>query len=177
MTKYNGGSTTTESACGDKCTRDCKCLGFFYNRKSSRCWLGYELKTLTKTGDTSLVAYVKAPNASKKSALAIWSVKKGFCVSFWRIIRLRCPLFSLFLKKCCYWFILFYDCMLILKLHRNKLKWNASLNSIILIILPKKIKLFINLVSSQNMIYLRIELRNWIMNEFKLSCFLFFFFF
>ncbi|CAF2051283.1 EP1-like glycoprotein 4 [Brassica rapa] len=71
MTKYNGGSSTTEKACGDKCTRDCKCLGFFYNRKSSRCWLGYELKTLTRTGDASLVAYVKAPNANKNSALAI----------------------------------------------------------------------------------------------------------
>ncbi|KAL0865925.1 hypothetical protein Bca101_045043 [Brassica carinata] len=66
MTKYNGGSSTTEKACGDKCTRDCKCLGFFYNRKSSKCWLGYELKTLTRTGDSSLVAYVKAPNANKK---------------------------------------------------------------------------------------------------------------
>ncbi|RID54817.1 hypothetical protein BRARA_G02108 [Brassica rapa] len=66
MTKYNGGSSATEKACGDKCTRDCKCLGFFYNRKSSRCWLGYELKTLTRTGDSSLVAYVKAPNANKK---------------------------------------------------------------------------------------------------------------
>ncbi|XP_010531929.1 PREDICTED: epidermis-specific secreted glycoprotein EP1-like [Tarenaya hassleriana] len=65
MTKYNGGSATTESACGEKCTRDCKCLGFFYNRKSSKCWLGYELKTLTKTGDASQVAYIKAPNAKK----------------------------------------------------------------------------------------------------------------
>ncbi|KAL0865926.1 hypothetical protein Bca101_045044 [Brassica carinata] len=62
MTKYNGGSSTTEKACGDKCTRDCKCLGFFYNRKNSNCWLGYELKTLTRTGDSSLVAYVKTPN-------------------------------------------------------------------------------------------------------------------
>ncbi|KAG2252739.1 hypothetical protein Bca52824_082875 [Brassica carinata] len=28
MTKYNGGSSATEKECGDKCTRDCKCLGF-----------------------------------------------------------------------------------------------------------------------------------------------------
>ncbi|XP_010540152.1 PREDICTED: epidermis-specific secreted glycoprotein EP1-like isoform X2 [Tarenaya hassleriana] len=62
MTKYNGGSTATENGCGDKCTKDCKCMGFFYNRKSSKCWLGYELKTLTKSGDASQVAYVKAPN-------------------------------------------------------------------------------------------------------------------
>ncbi|CAN6936433.1 unnamed protein product [Brassica oleracea] len=69
MTKYNGGSSATEKACGDKCTSDCKCLGFFYNRKSSRCWMGYELKTMIRTGDASLVAYVKAPNAIKKSVL------------------------------------------------------------------------------------------------------------
>ncbi|XP_010554982.1 PREDICTED: epidermis-specific secreted glycoprotein EP1-like, partial [Tarenaya hassleriana] len=67
MTKFNGGSSTSESACGDKCMKDCKCLGFFYNRKRSRCWLGYELKTLTKTGDSSQVAYIKALSTKGKA--------------------------------------------------------------------------------------------------------------
>ncbi|CAL8150832.1 unnamed protein product [Prunus armeniaca] len=60
--KYNEGYAIKESDCGKKCTLDCKCLGYFYNRDTSRCWIAYDLKTLTKVANSSHVGYIKAPN-------------------------------------------------------------------------------------------------------------------
>ncbi|XP_062011592.1 epidermis-specific secreted glycoprotein EP1-like [Rosa rugosa] len=62
LSKFTSGSATTEVACGKKCTSDCKCLGYFYNRDSSRCWIAYDLKTLTKVANSTHVGYIKVSN-------------------------------------------------------------------------------------------------------------------
>ncbi|KAE8703303.1 Epidermis-specific secreted glycoprotein EP1 [Hibiscus syriacus] len=56
------GQRIKENDCGRKCTTDCKCLGYFYHRETSKCWIANELKTLAKTSNTSHVGYIKAPN-------------------------------------------------------------------------------------------------------------------
>ncbi|PKI52753.1 hypothetical protein CRG98_026828 [Punica granatum] len=61
LSKYTAGSAATESGCGAKCTKDCKCLGYFYNRDTSRCWIAYELKTLTRVANATHVGYIKTP--------------------------------------------------------------------------------------------------------------------
>ncbi|KAJ4726441.1 Epidermis-specific secreted glycoprotein EP1 [Melia azedarach] len=48
--------------CGKKCTSDCKCLGYFYHQETSRCWIAYDLKTLTKFPNSTHFGYIKAPN-------------------------------------------------------------------------------------------------------------------
>ncbi|KAK8527482.1 hypothetical protein V6N13_085314 [Hibiscus sabdariffa] len=60
--QYNEGQGIKESDCGRKCTSDCKCLGYFYHRETSKCCIANELKTLAKTSNTSHVGYIKAPN-------------------------------------------------------------------------------------------------------------------
>ncbi|PPS05551.1 hypothetical protein GOBAR_AA15104 [Gossypium barbadense] len=62
MSQYNEGEGIKESDCGRKCTSDCKCLGYFYHRETSKCWIANELKTLAKTSNSSHVGYIKAPN-------------------------------------------------------------------------------------------------------------------
>lgn len=56
-TKGNGPMTIDD--CGKKCTKDCKCLGYFYHQESSRCWIAYDIKTITKTLDVKHVGYIK----------------------------------------------------------------------------------------------------------------------
>lgn len=48
--------------CGKKCSGDCKCSGYFYNTKTSMCWIAYDLQTLTKVANPTHVGYVKVPN-------------------------------------------------------------------------------------------------------------------
>ncbi|VVA16566.1 PREDICTED: epidermis-specific secreted [Prunus dulcis] len=62
LSKYTRGDATKEADCGKKCTSDCKCLGYFYNQDASRCWIAYDLKTLTKAANSTHVAYIKTPN-------------------------------------------------------------------------------------------------------------------
>ena len=45
--------------CRDKCTKDCKCVGFFYKEESSKCLLVLELGTLVKVFNSSHVGYIK----------------------------------------------------------------------------------------------------------------------
>lgn len=62
MSRYTkGDGPMKESECGSKCTKDCKCLGYFYRTDSSRCWIAYDLKTLTSVGNSTHLAYIKAP--------------------------------------------------------------------------------------------------------------------
>lgn len=61
LSKYTSGLATTESGCGAKCSSDCKCLGYFYNQQKSRCWIAYELKTLTEVANSTHVGYIKTP--------------------------------------------------------------------------------------------------------------------
>ncbi|KAK8507419.1 hypothetical protein V6N13_141440 [Hibiscus sabdariffa] len=61
MTRYTRGNAIKEGDCGKKCSQDCKCLGYFYNQQSSRCWVAYDLKTLTRVANSTHVAYIKAP--------------------------------------------------------------------------------------------------------------------
>ncbi|KAI3441473.1 Bulb-type lectin domain-containing protein [Psidium guajava] len=62
LSKYTkGDGPVKEGDCGGKCSKDCKCLGYFYNQESSRCWIAYELKTLTKVANSTHVGYIKVP--------------------------------------------------------------------------------------------------------------------
>ncbi|RRT45695.1 hypothetical protein BHE74_00025314 [Ensete ventricosum] len=45
--------------CKRRCNIDCKCQGFLYWEKDSRCWLAPLLGTLSKVSNSSRVAYVK----------------------------------------------------------------------------------------------------------------------
>ncbi|CAK7327666.1 unnamed protein product [Dovyalis caffra] len=62
MSKYTSGSgPMKEDDCGKKCSSDCKCMGYFYNKETSKCWIAYDLQTLTKVENSTHVAYIKAP--------------------------------------------------------------------------------------------------------------------
>ncbi|KAH7544017.1 hypothetical protein JRO89_XS15G0086800 [Xanthoceras sorbifolium] len=63
MSKYNRGSGPVKvDDCAKKCTSDCKCMGYFYNQDTSRCWIAYDLMTLTKVSNSTHVGFIKAPN-------------------------------------------------------------------------------------------------------------------
>ncbi|BFG29059.1 hypothetical protein CerSpe_153330 [Prunus speciosa] len=62
LSKYTSGISVKENDCGKKCTSDCKCLGYFYNQDTSRCWIAYDLKTLTKVANSTHAGYIKKPN-------------------------------------------------------------------------------------------------------------------
>ncbi|KAL7129453.1 hypothetical protein ABFS83_13G067000 [Erythranthe nasuta] len=60
LTKYTRGSgPVKEEDCSKKCTSDCKCVGFFFNRAESRCWVVYDLATLTKVANSTHLGYIK----------------------------------------------------------------------------------------------------------------------
>ncbi|MED6205736.1 hypothetical protein PIB30_020523 [Stylosanthes scabra] len=63
MTKYNVGDKVSEGNCGNKCSKDCKCVGYFYHRENSMCWIAYDLQALTKVENSTHVGYVKVPNS------------------------------------------------------------------------------------------------------------------
>ncbi|PWA91031.1 S-locus glycoprotein domain, Bulb-type lectin domain, PAN/Apple domain protein [Artemisia annua] len=60
--KHTRGDQTNQSQCEKKCTSDCKCTGYFYHTDRSRCWIVYDLKTLTRVGNSTNLAYIKTPN-------------------------------------------------------------------------------------------------------------------
>ncbi|KAK3198659.1 hypothetical protein Dsin_022074 [Dipteronia sinensis] len=63
MSKYTRGSGPVKvDDCGKKCTSDCKCLGYFYNQDTSRCWIAYDLMTLTKVSNSTQMGFIKVPN-------------------------------------------------------------------------------------------------------------------
>ncbi|CAL5200991.1 unnamed protein product [Lathyrus oleraceus] len=62
MSKYTIGDRVSEDGCGSKCTKDCKCVGYFYHKDNSRCWIAYDLQTLTRVANATHVGYVKVPN-------------------------------------------------------------------------------------------------------------------
>ncbi|XP_021734869.1 EP1-like glycoprotein 3 [Chenopodium quinoa] len=49
-------------ACKAKCSKDCKCAGFFYDEEKLRCLIVYDLKTLTETGNLKQFGYIKVSN-------------------------------------------------------------------------------------------------------------------
>lgn len=61
MSKYTSGEKVTETNCGNKCNKDCKCVGYFYHRDNSRCWIAYDLQTLTRVANSTHVGYIKVP--------------------------------------------------------------------------------------------------------------------
>lgn len=62
MSKYTIGDRVSADGCGSKCTKDCKCVGYFYHKDNSRCWIAYDLQTLTRVANVTHVGYVKVPN-------------------------------------------------------------------------------------------------------------------
>ncbi|KAL2476424.1 D-mannose binding lectin protein with Apple-like carbohydrate-binding domain [Abeliophyllum distichum] len=62
ITKYTrGNGPIAEARCSNKCTTDCKCVGYFYHQTESRCWIVYDLKTLTRVANSTHLGYIKAP--------------------------------------------------------------------------------------------------------------------
>ncbi|XP_023765266.1 epidermis-specific secreted glycoprotein EP1-like [Lactuca sativa] len=60
--KYSAGTgPMKQKDCESKCTKDCKCMGYFYRTDLSRCWIANELKTLTRVGNSTHLAYIKTP--------------------------------------------------------------------------------------------------------------------
>lgn len=62
MSKFTTGNTLTENNCGKKCTEDCKCLGYFYHKETSKCWVAHDLNSLKKSSNSTHVGYIKVPN-------------------------------------------------------------------------------------------------------------------
>lgn len=63
MVKYTrGDGPVKENDCEMKCTKDCKCLGYFYHVDTSKCWIAYDLKTLTRVDNSKHLAYLKVPS-------------------------------------------------------------------------------------------------------------------
>lgn len=61
MSKFTTGDSLNEKSCGNKCSVDCKCLGYFYHKDTSKCWIAYDLNTLTKVPNSTHVGFLKAP--------------------------------------------------------------------------------------------------------------------
>ncbi|GAB2284392.1 hypothetical protein Dimus_018846 [Dionaea muscipula] len=60
LSKYaKGDGPIKDVDCGNKCTKDCKCLGYFYHEEDSMCWIAYDLKTLAKTDKSTHYGYIK----------------------------------------------------------------------------------------------------------------------
>ncbi|CAL1408882.1 unnamed protein product [Linum trigynum] len=60
--KYSrGDGPVTKESCAGKCGKDCKCKGYFYHTVSRRCWIAYELGTMTRVDNSTHLAYIKAP--------------------------------------------------------------------------------------------------------------------
>lgn len=62
MSKYTSGTAIKVEDCGRKCTSDCKCSGYFYHQETSKCWIAYDLKTLSKSPNSTHVGHIKVPN-------------------------------------------------------------------------------------------------------------------
>lgn len=61
--RYNMGyGPIKENECENKCSKDCSCLGYFYDQETSRCWIAYDLKTLIKVDNFKHLGYIKVPN-------------------------------------------------------------------------------------------------------------------
>ncbi|WOH11938.1 hypothetical protein DCAR_0831434 [Daucus carota subsp. sativus] len=56
---YTEGGRMKIGDCRDKCSKDCKCSGFFYREESSKCLLAPELGTLIKVSNPAHVGYIK----------------------------------------------------------------------------------------------------------------------
>ncbi|GAV92268.1 B_lectin domain-containing protein [Cephalotus follicularis] len=63
-THTSGAGPVKEIDCLKKCSSDCKCLGYFYHTLSSKCWVAYDLMTLTKVSNSTHLGYIKFPNKS-----------------------------------------------------------------------------------------------------------------
>ncbi|XP_023767092.1 epidermis-specific secreted glycoprotein EP1 [Lactuca sativa] len=61
ITYTTGDDGRKQSECESKCTKDCKCMGYFYHTDDSRCWIAYDLKTLTRVENSAHLAYIKTP--------------------------------------------------------------------------------------------------------------------
>ncbi|KAJ4715482.1 Epidermis-specific secreted glycoprotein EP1 [Melia azedarach] len=62
LSRYTKGKSPIRAEdCEKKCTKDCKCMGYFYFEEESKCWIVYDLNTLTKSPNSTHVGYIKVP--------------------------------------------------------------------------------------------------------------------
>ncbi|ESR55744.1 EP1-like glycoprotein 4 [Citrus sinensis] len=68
ISKYNNGTGPIRvEDCGNRCSTDCRCVGYFYHQETSKCWIAFDLKTLTKFPNSTHVGFIKvAPQLSIK---------------------------------------------------------------------------------------------------------------
>ncbi|KDO44632.1 hypothetical protein CISIN_1g0184022mg, partial [Citrus sinensis] len=59
---YDGIGDITIEDCGKRCSSNCRCVGYFYDTSVSRCWIAFDLKTLTKEPDSPIVGFIKVSN-------------------------------------------------------------------------------------------------------------------
>ncbi|GMH25569.1 hypothetical protein Nepgr_027412 [Nepenthes gracilis] len=60
MSKYAKGDGPMElGMCKGRCTKDCKCLGYFYHMETSRCWIAYGLKTITRSENSTHLGFIR----------------------------------------------------------------------------------------------------------------------
>ncbi|CAI0554585.1 unnamed protein product [Linum tenue] len=60
VVKYTrGDAPVKQQSCADKCSKDCRCLGYFYHTDASRCWIVEELKTMSRVANSTHLAYIK----------------------------------------------------------------------------------------------------------------------
>ncbi|KAF9673252.1 hypothetical protein SADUNF_Sadunf10G0005000 [Salix dunnii] len=49
----SGTGPVEQDDCRRKCSGDCKCLGYFYGKDIPKCWIAYDLHTLTRVGNST----------------------------------------------------------------------------------------------------------------------------
>ncbi|CAK9151700.1 unnamed protein product [Ilex paraguariensis] len=60
MSKYSeADGPMSERDCGNKCTKECKCVGYFYHQDTKKCWIAFDLRTITKVNNATHVGYIK----------------------------------------------------------------------------------------------------------------------
>ncbi|KAL5709671.1 hypothetical protein ACHQM5_020332 [Ranunculus cassubicifolius] len=56
---FSGNEPVKLADCREQCSKDCKCLGFFYRRETSNCLVTYQLNTLTRVANLTHIAFIK----------------------------------------------------------------------------------------------------------------------
>ncbi|XP_021738855.1 EP1-like glycoprotein 3 [Chenopodium quinoa] len=59
---YTEGEGITQRKCKSKCSKDCKCAGFFYDEEKLKCLIVNDLKTLTQSDNPKQFGYIKVSN-------------------------------------------------------------------------------------------------------------------
>ncbi|KAJ4726443.1 epidermis-specific secreted glycoprotein EP1-like [Melia azedarach] len=63
ISKFNNGTGPIKiEDCRNRCSSDCRCVGYFYHKETSKCWIAFDLHTLTKVANATHVGFIKVLN-------------------------------------------------------------------------------------------------------------------